>query len=35
MKHPTARRGLALLLALLLTLTMAPTALLEGEDGDD
>ena len=35
MKHPTARRGLALLLALLLTLTMAPTALLEGEDGDE
>lgn len=32
MKHPTARRGLSLLLALLLTLTMAPTALLADED---
>ena len=32
MKHPTRRRVLSLLLSLLLALSLAPTALLEGEE---
>ena len=35
MKHSTGRRALSLLLSLLLLFSLAPTALLEGEDGDE